>query len=454
MHLLLFALPHCLALNLFPTKFPNLNLQKNSRLPCISSMRRAAVGTKPFPYLQGSSQPQSQRPFFFNRETETKFLTKKLYEDPVFSVVIGPPSCGKSALINHVLDQKLDDGRNAFHAIRIDLRGGFITDKTSLRSVLLDKSGSAASGDGAWSMFTRSLRSLEISGPRWKIILGLTQQNKTFDLDRLIPTIPRWPFGGDGRPFVLFIDEANELSTLAANDQETFRAFLRFIIKISKQDRRLHVVFASSDSFFVQWLFSAFGLKFEHVNVITLGDLTKAEAYRYYEHIIKTKHPEKKRELFPSEADFDKVFSVSGGRMQYLDQYVSAVAFSGSQPTVETSDIVRAAISRVGLELDSSSRQEMLRIIEKLSLSESESLDYEDLVNEFGFDIVRKMISQNLLYYRATKSISGDSNESEPSVTASCVPLLRAMQRITRRRSVSSQGLKEPGGNVGDQRDE
>jgi hypothetical protein len=64
-----------------------------------------------------------------------------------------------------------------------------------------------------------------------------------------------------------------------------------------------------------------------------LGDLTKAEAYRYYEHIIKTKHPEKKRELFPSEADFDKVFSVAGGRMQYLDEYVSAVAFSGSQPT-------------------------------------------------------------------------------------------------------------------------
>ncbi len=67
------------------------------------------------------------------------------------------------------------------------------------------------------------------------------------------------------------------------------------------------------------------------------------------------------------------------------------------------------------LELDSNSRQEMLRIIEKLSLSESGGLDYADLVNEFGFDIVRKMISQNLLYYRATKSISGDSNESEPS---------------------------------------
>eukprot|EP00291_Cryptomonas_curvata_P019881 CAMPEP_0172160678 /NCGR_PEP_ID=MMETSP1050-20130122/5690_1 /TAXON_ID=233186 /ORGANISM="Cryptomonas curvata, Strain CCAP979/52" /LENGTH=394 /DNA_ID=CAMNT_0012830465 /DNA_START=110 /DNA_END=1294 /DNA_ORIENTATION=+ len=393
-------------------------------------MRRAAVGTKPFPYLQGNSQPQSQRPFFFNRQAETVFLTEILNDDPVFSIVVGPPSCGKSALINHVLDQKLDDGRNAFHAIRIDLRGCFITDKSSLRSVLLDKSGLAASADKDWSALTRSLRSLEVSGPRWKLF-GLTQENKTFNLDSLIPTIPRWPFGGDGRPYVLFIDEANELTTLASNDKETFRSFLSFIVRISKQDQRLHVLFASSDSLYVQWLTSCFGLKFEHVNTITLGDLPKAEAYRYFEHVIKTKHPEAKRELFPNEADFDKVFSITGGRMMYIKQYVGYVARSGSQPTVETSGIVRAAVSRVGLELDSGSRSEMLRIMEKLSLSESESLKYDELVKEIGFETVRQMIGQNLLYYRATESISGDSNESEPIVTASCVPLLRAMQQIT-----------------------
>jgi hypothetical protein len=111
--------------------------------------------------------------------------------------------------------------------------------------------------------------------------------------------------------------------------------------------------------------------------------------------------------------------------------------------SVETSTIVSIAKSRVELELDSSSRQEMLRIIEKLSLSESESLNYGELVKEFGFDIVRKMISLNLLYYRATGSISDDSNERDSTVTASCVPLLRGMQRITRQNSVSS--LKEPG---------
>jgi hypothetical protein len=82
------------------------------------------------------------------------------------------------------------------------------------------------------------------------------------------------------------------------------------------------------------FLFQSFtGLKFEHVNTITLGDLPKAEAYRYFEHVIKTKHPEAKRESFPNEAGFDKVFSITGGRMMYIEQYVGYVARSGSQPT-------------------------------------------------------------------------------------------------------------------------
>ena len=113
--------------------------------------------------------------------------------------------------------------------------------------------------------------------------------------------------------------------------------------------------------------------------------------------------------------------------------------------SVEKSGVVDSAVSRVELDLDTDSRNEMLKIIERLS--ESECLEYEDLILEFGFNIVRQMISLNLLFYRATKSISGDFDGGpwRPVVTASCVPVLRAMQLITKRlKSKSSHGLKEP----------
>jgi hypothetical protein len=82
---------------------------------------------------------------------------------------------------------------------------------------------------------------------------------------------------------------------------------------------------------------------------------------------------------------------------------------------------------------------EMIQIIEQLSKSESGMLYFNDLVNQFGFDIIRQMIRQNLLYYRETKSISGDLNvpSRKPVVTASCVPMLRGMQQF-----VADQGTE------------
>ncbi len=67
-------------------------------------------------------------------------LSHHLYKDPIFTVLAGLPSCGKRALVNHVLDQKLD-GRDAFHAICIDLRGLDVSNRYALYSALQQKSG-------------------------------------------------------------------------------------------------------------------------------------------------------------------------------------------------------------------------------------------------------------------------------------------------------------------------
>ena len=64
-----------------------------------------------------------------------------------------------------------------------------------------------------------------------------------------------------------------------------------------------------------------------------MGDLPKAEAYKYFEYALSSKYPAAQRELFPSEADFDKVFDITGGRMMYIDQFIETVSMTGSQPT-------------------------------------------------------------------------------------------------------------------------
>ncbi len=196
-----------------------------------------------------------------------------------------------------------------------------------------------------------------------------------------------------------------------------------------------------------------------YVNIKLLGDLSKAAAFKYYELVIGSKHPEAKRELFPSEADFDKVFYITGGRMVYIDEYVDSVAKSGSQPTgelamlvkisspdscclvlfiypVESSGLVMDAVSKLAQELKSDTGSRMLRIMEKLSLSESEYLTCNPLDCKFDWEVVWEMIRKDLLHLRSLDSISGDippmDISKKPFLTASSVPVLRAMQLITK----------------------
>ena len=109
--MLLLALPHCLAFRVRHATHPPIHEKR------LVGFKNSPMRVGPGPFLHKkdkiSTQQQSRRPFFFNREAETAFLTRQLYLNPMFSVVVGPPSCGKSALINHVLDHKLDDGRDA-----------------------------------------------------------------------------------------------------------------------------------------------------------------------------------------------------------------------------------------------------------------------------------------------------------------------------------------------------
>ena len=85
-------------------------------------------------------------------------------------------------------------------------------------------------------------------------------------------------------PPVLVIDEANKLKTLAEEDpavgynpllpmicasndfvltccqKQSFKSFLEFVVRETKEESNMHVIFTSSDSFFEQWLIKSGGL--------------------------------------------------------------------------------------------------------------------------------------------------------------------------------------------------
>jgi hypothetical protein len=84
--------------------------------------------------------------------------------------------------------------------------------------------------------------------------------------------------------------------------------------------------------YFLSFIFVAFpGITFKQLRTIFLGDLSKTEAVKCFKHFIKV--IEAPLELFPSEADFDKVYYLTGGRIAFINEYVSWAAKFGSLPT-------------------------------------------------------------------------------------------------------------------------
>ena len=80
-------------------------------------------------------------PTFFNRSFEVKELTQILHDDPILTVMLGPPSSGKTALVRHVVEQRNENGP-LFHPLRINLRGADINSPDSLYDVLCNSSAS------------------------------------------------------------------------------------------------------------------------------------------------------------------------------------------------------------------------------------------------------------------------------------------------------------------------
>jgi hypothetical protein len=70
-------------------------------------------------------------------------------------------------------------------------------------------------------------------------------------LEKLAVTAKAERKAGDPWP-VIIIDEANAL--MRWRDEDSLKALLAFFVRLTKQEQLAHVVLATSDTFFLQWL--------------------------------------------------------------------------------------------------------------------------------------------------------------------------------------------------------
>ncbi|KAH9468253.1 hypothetical protein Pst134EA_011878 [Puccinia striiformis f. sp. tritici] len=400
-------------------------LRQSYRRPVVNNWNRAAQ-RGPVSFARGISAVG-----YYNRAIESDELLRTLKGKARFTVLLGPPSSGKTALMQHVASSIRSDGTVDFHPLTVDLRGVSAFEKRGFLNAFLRKGSKAGK---LVKNYETAFSQVEMSAAGLALKFGGIQFSDVSAgtiFDELADQLRSWSWLHGDRPPVLIIDEANAFQRM---DDETTAAFLDFVVRVTKQEHTMHVVFTSSDSFFENWLKKRVNPC--HFQTLVLGDLTRKEAHDYYLHLVNS-HPymslNMKNNL--TNLDFKVPFGMTGGRMFFIKAYVHQVYTSGYFDDPMHFKPVQNYISTMENDFtgDPKTYTAAQAIYVARLLADSPGyLSYRELKKELGIEVIEEMISRNFLHYRPISTFARDLIPFPlmPVLTASSEPARRAMEYL------------------------
>lgn len=394
---------------------------------------------------------------FFNRPSEILSINELLDGPPQISLISGPKNSGKTALITKVLEERFTT--NSIPILYINLRDvsfksseEFISALerfmdswlSSLASKLKSLISAAAIENSYIIPFKLTINRTDKAPARLEQIL--TQMNNHLPVFSMLQ--------GQLSP-ILFIDEANRMNELFADDdgKSCLRNLFNWFVSNTKESHRFHVILASSDNFFHRWLQDNYLLG-GVFNTYTIGDLPKAEAKKYWDDKLK-----------PDEAvsSFEEAYTVCGGNMFYLRNY--ALQSKQRHPSKELGNLsptqtkkmtpgafsyVRQESARLDYLFQRSqeanylwTKEQFITLINKL-ISQADSkaecfLIYRVLCAEMkDTRVVDAFIEHNILHIRTSKDFAYDlmdAPEDEAIVTPENPALLFAMRKFIKQQT-------------------
>ena len=207
---------------------------------------------------------------FFNRTHELDCLKRLLSSTPKstgITVIVGPLSCGKTALVQHY-SRELEHSQPPLY---VDCRLEAVSTPDSFATALLSTTESAgkhfkevvARTDGG--ILTGLSDTLKLDNQTGEVkmssVMGLfggleamPSRIPIASVLHLFKEVLKQTFkeGRPGPPII--IDEANVLTSWRTTHPDELATLLRFFVAVTKQESWTHVVLMTSDYAFVSWL--------------------------------------------------------------------------------------------------------------------------------------------------------------------------------------------------------
>ncbi|RLG28057.1 ATP-binding protein, partial [Methanosarcinales archaeon] len=191
---------------------------------------------------------------FHNRVEEMEEITRLLGTEPtLITFIYGPINSGKTELINNLI-KNLPENQKVFY---INLRGRFVSNYDEFIKVLFDVEHEARYGriqeflKPIVNVLPGSYHGIPI--PK-DMFLKLFEEKDVEDAFVYIETVLR-AFYKDGYHPVLVLDELQVIGDLKVDDLLIYKLF-NFFVRLTKELHLAHVFVASSDSLFIERIYS------------------------------------------------------------------------------------------------------------------------------------------------------------------------------------------------------
>ena len=247
---------------------------------------------------------------FFNREKEINKILSIIEGEPnIIYFIYGSINSGKTALIRHIIENKLTDDYKVFY---INFRTYLISEKREFIEAIF-----TTKKDDFFEKIKDKNEVLKLITKGAKILTGIPIPEIEFDklfeekindafqyLNSLLLEVKK-----SGKQPILIFDELQMIKDVVLNGQKyLLKELFQFLVSLTKEQHLCHVFCLSSDSLFIEYVYNTGELE-GRAKYILVDDFDKETALKFIDFLAKEVL---NKEL--SEDDKELIYSYVGGK--------------------------------------------------------------------------------------------------------------------------------------------
>ncbi|AEH07267.1 ATP-binding protein [Methanothermococcus okinawensis] len=246
---------------------------------------------------------------FFNREKEINEILHILEGEPnLIYFIYGSINSGKTTLINHIINNELNDNYKVFY---INFRTYLVSEKrdfieaifTTKKEGILEKIKNKSEVINLITKTTKTLTGVPIPEVEFNKLFE-ERINDAFQYlnDVFLETKK------SGKTPILILDELQMIKDVTTNGQKyLLKELFQFLVSLTKEQHLCHVFCLTSDSLFAEYVYNTGELE-DRADYILVDDFDKETALRFMDFLAK------ENRVSLSNRDKEKIYSYVGGK--------------------------------------------------------------------------------------------------------------------------------------------